>query len=193
MHEQKISAVPGQKKSVSGLRRGADCQSREKRLLAHLKVACLGTEDSGCLRDSWRAQDEDRTCVCVCPSWRMSAARTGRGGAASLFSCTRARRVKSCRGALPLSHAHTLRPWALPHMYTMRLRCLGLGPGPRALGSHTLNQGFIPGCFWDSVPVAVLRVAGRSTAPSPSSSQSSPPSSSSTSILKYEDPRRYLN
>lgn len=125
-------------------------------------------------------------CVCVCPSWRMSSVQTGRGSVASLFSCARARRVKSCRGSL----THTLRPRALSQIHTMRLRCLGLGLGPRALGSHTLNQYFIPAWDSDSVPVAVLRVAGRSTAPSASSSFHSPPSSP---FLKYEDPWRYLN
>lgn len=129
-----------------------------------------------CFLDSWRALDEDSACVCVCPSWRMSFLQKGRGSVASLFSCARARRVKSCRGSL----THTLRPWVLSHIYTMRLRRLGLGLGPWALSSHTLNQYFIPAWDSDSVPVKVLRVAGRSTAPSTSP------------FLKYEDPWRYL-
>lgn len=123
--------------------------------------------------DSWRALDEDSVCICVCPSWRMSSVQTGRGSVASLFSCARARRVKSCRGSL----THTLRPWVLSHIHTMRLRRLGLGLGPRAFISHTLNQYFILAWDSDSVPVTVLRVAGRSTAPS-----------SSSPFLKYEDP-----
>lgn len=111
----------------------------------------------------------------------MSSVETGRGNAVSLFSCARARRVKSCRGA----HTHTLWPWAPSHIHTMRLSCLGLGPGPRALGSHTLNQYFISAWDSDSVAVTVLRVAGRSAAPSSSSF-------STSSYLKYEDPWRYL-
>lgn len=63
--------------------------------------------------DSWRALDEDSMCVCVCPSWRMSAVQTGRGGVASLFSCTRARRVKSCRG----SHTHTATVGSFSHTH----------------------------------------------------------------------------
>ena len=140
--------------------------------------------------DSWRALDEDGMCVCVCPSWRMSSVQTGRGGMASLFSCARARRVKSCRGS-SLSRTHTLRQWALSHIHTMRLRRLGLGLGPRALGSHTLNQHSIPAWDSDSVPLAVLRVAGRSTALSAAASSSIHSPSSSPS-LKHEDPRRYL-
>lgn len=137
--------------------------------------------------DSWRAPDEDSMCVFLCPSWRMSWVQTGRGSVASLFSCARARRVKSCRGSL----THTLRPWTLSQIHTMRLRRLGLGLGPRALSSHTLNQNFIPAWDSDSVPVTVLRVAGRSIAPSSSSFHS--PSSSSSPFLNYEDPWRYLN
>ncbi len=104
-----------------------------------------------CLLDSWRAPDEDSVCVCACPSWRMSSAQTWRGCVASLFSCARARRVKSCRGS-SLSRTHTLRQWALSHIHTMRLRRLGLGPRPWALGSHTLNQHFNPAWDSDSVP-----------------------------------------
>lgn len=134
------------------------------------------------LLDSWRALDGDSVCVFVCPSWRMSSVQTERGSMVSLFSCARARRVKSCRGSL----THTLRSWALSQMHTMRLRRLGLGPGPRALCSHTLNQYFIAAgdSDSDSVPVTVLRVAGRSTAPSPSSVHSP----STSPFLKYEDP-----
>lgn len=138
-----------------------------------------------CLVDSWRDLDEDSMCVCMRPSWRMSSIQTGRGSVASLFSCARARRVKSCRGSL----THTLGPWALSHIHTMRLGRLGLGLGPRALGSHTLNQYFIPPWDADSVPVVVLRVAGRSTAPSESSFHSPP----LLRFSKYEDPWRYLN
>lgn len=140
------------------------------------------------MRDSWRAPEEDSMCVCVSPSWRMSPVQTGRGGVASLFSCARARRVKSCRGSL--SHTHTLRLWAPAHIHTMRLRRLGSRQGPRVFGSHTLNQHLVPAWGSDSVPVTVLRVAGRSTAPSASSSFCSP---SSRPFLKHEDPWRYLN
>lgn len=108
----------------------------------------IGTEDFG-LQDSWRAQAEDRMCVRLCPSWGKSSAETVRGSVVSLFSCARARRVKSCRG----SRTHTqLRPWALSHTHTMRLRRLGLGLGPRALGSHTRNWYFIP--RWDVFSVS---------------------------------------
>lgn len=115
----------------------------------------LGPEDFGLL-DSWRAQAEDSMCVRVCPSWGKSSAETVRGSVVSLFSCARARRVKSCRGSR--THA-LLRPWALSHTHTMRRRRLGFGLGPRALGSHTRNWYFIPalGCLLS------LRVAGRST------------------------------
>lgn len=89
------------------------------------------------LLDSWRALDEDSMCVCVCPSWRMSMVQTGRGSVASLFSCARARRVKSCRGFL----THILWPWAQSPPRTIRLRHLGLALRPWALGSHSLNQG----------------------------------------------------
>ena len=138
--------------------------------------------------DSWGALDEDSMCVFVCPSWRMSSVQTGRDSVASLFSCARARRVKSCRGSL----THTLRPWALSHIHTMRLRRPGLGLGPRALGSHTLNQYFIPAWDSDSVPVTVLRVAGRSSAPASSPSSSSFLSPLSSPFLKHEDSWRYL-
>ena len=104
-------------------------------------------------------------CVRVRPSWGKSSAETVRGSVVSLFSCARARRVKSCRGTLARTHTHTqLRPWALSHMHTMRLS-LGLGLGPGALGSHTQNWYFIP--RWDAFSVSFLelRVAGRSTEP----------------------------
>lgn len=143
------------------------------------RFECMLFRNQGfwCFLDSWRAPDKDSLSVCVCPSWRMSLLQTGRGSVASLFSCVRARRVKSCRGSL----THTLRPWVLSHIHTMRLRHLGLGLGPRALSSHTLNQYFISAWDSDSVPDKVLRVAGRSRAPS-----------STSSFLKYEDPWRYL-
>lgn len=118
-----------------------------------------GTEDLG-LPDSWRAQAEDSMCVRGCPSWGKSLAEPVGGSVVSLFSCARAQGVKSCRG----SRAHTqLRPWALSHTHTMRLRRLGLGLGPRPLGSHTRNWYFIP--RWDAFSVSSLelRVAGRST------------------------------
>lgn len=130
--------------------------------------------------DSWRALDEDSMCFSMCPSWRMSSVETGRGNAVSLFSCARARRVKSCRGA----HTHTVTVGSFSHTHN-EANCLGLGPGPRALGSHTLNQYFISAWDSDSVAVTVLRVAGRSAAPSSSSF-------STSSYLKYEDPWRYL-
>lgn len=117
----------------------------------------IGTEDFGLL-DIWRAQAEDSMCVRVCPSWGKSSAETVRGSVVSLFSCARARRVKSCRD----SRTHTqLQPWALSHTHTMRLRRLGLGLGPRALGSHTRNWYFVP--LWDAFSVSFLelRVAGR--------------------------------
>lgn len=109
--------------------------------------------------DSCRAQAEDSMRVRVCPRWGTSPAETVRGGVVSLYSCARARRVKSCRG----SRAHTLRPWALSHTLTTRPRRLGLGLGPRALGSHTHNWYFMP--RWDAFSVSPpeLRVAGRST------------------------------
>lgn len=122
-------------------------------------------------------------CVCLCPSWRMSSVQRGRGSVASLFSCARARRVKSCRGSL--TH---IGPWALSHIHTMRLRCLGLDLGPQAFGSHTLNQYSSPGLDSELVTVTVLGVAGRSAAPSSSSFHST----STSSFLKYEDPWRYL-
>lgn len=108
--------------------RSGEKVSAQFRFTVDLRPARIGPKDFSCLLDSWRAPDEDSMCVCVRPSWRMSPALTGRGGAASLFSCARARRVKSCRGSL----THTLRPWALSHIRTMRLRRLGLGLGPRA-------------------------------------------------------------
>lgn len=97
-----------------------------------------GNQGFRCLLASWRAPEEDSMCVFVCPSWRMSSGQTGRGSVASLFSCGRARRVKSCRDSL----THTLRSWGLSQIHTMRPRSPGLGLGPRALGSHTLNQYF---------------------------------------------------
>lgn len=54
--------------------------------------------------------------VCVCPSWRMSSVQMDRG----LFSCARARWVKSCRG----SHTHTV---------------------TTSLFSHTHNKATMPG------------------------------------------------
>lgn len=53
-------------------------------------------------------------CVRVCPSWGKSSAETVRGSVVSLFSCARARRVKSCRDSSThttatvgsFSHAH---------------------------------------------------------------------------------------
>lgn len=120
-------------------------------------------------------------CVCVRPSWRMSPALTGRGGAASLFSCARARRVKSCRGSL----THTLRPWALSHIRTMRLRRLGLGLGPRARR------------FSHSRPVLHPRLGRRLRACH--GAQSGWPLHCSVrkeevvSFLKHEDPWRYRN
>lgn len=112
-----------------------------------------------CWPDSCRAQAEGSMCVRVCPRWGTSRAETARGSVVSLYSCARARRVKSCRG----SRAHTLRPWALSHTHTMRPRRLGLGLGPRALGSHTRSWYFMP--RWDAFSVSPLelRVAGRST------------------------------
>lgn len=111
--------------------------------------------------------------------------QTERGSVASLFSCARAPRVKSCRGTL----THTLRPWALSLTHTMGLRRLGSGLGPQALSSHTLNQCLIPAWDSDSVPVTVLRVAGRSPALLTSLSLHEP---SADPFLKYEDPWRYL-
>lgn len=109
--------------------------------------------------DSWRAQAEDSMRVRVCPSWgTQSSAEALRGSAVSLFSCARARRVKSCRGSR--AHTRLLRPWALSHTHTMRRRRLGLGLGPRALGSHTPGAG-MP----FSVSFLELRVAGRSREP----------------------------
>lgn len=102
--------------------------------------------------------------------------KTGRGGAASLFSCARAPRVKSFPGFL----THTLRSWARSHIHKMKLRRLGqgLGLGPLGLRSHSLNQYFISAWDLDSVPVTALRVAGNSL--------------SSSTLVKHEDPRRYL-
>lgn len=193
IHDQKISAaraevLPGTP-AENRQQIAPPTRSRERfpsrSVYCRFKSGPYRNQGFRCLLDSWRALDEDSMCVCVCPSWRMSSVQTGRGSVASLFSCTRARRVKSCRGSL----THTLRPWALSHIHTMRLGRLGLGPGPRALGSHTLNQYFIPALDSDSVPVTVRRVAGRSTAPSASPFHSP----SSSPFLKYEDPWRYLN
>lgn len=112
-----------------------------------------------CWLHSCRAQAEDSMCVRVCPGWGTGPAETVRGSVVSLYSCARARRVKSCRG----SRAHTLRPWALSHAHTTRPRRPGLGLGPRALGSHTRSWYFMP--RWDAFSVSPLglRVAGRST------------------------------
>lgn len=97
-------------------------------------------------------------CLCVRPSWRMSTLQMERGRVMSLFSCWRARRVKSCRGCL--THTEAV---GLSFTYTHRgLRCLGQEPRPRALGSHTLNRRTISVGVMDSDPITVLRVAGHS-------------------------------
>lgn len=135
----------------------------------------------GCLTYSWRALDADSMRVCVCPSWRMSSAE------AAWQACSAARGLRGLNPAEALTH--TLWPWALSHIHTMRLRCLGLDLGPRALGSHTPNQHSSPASDSELVLLVVFRVAGRSIAPSSSSSFLSP---SASPFLKYEDPWRYL-
>lgn len=132
--------------------------------------------------DSWRAQAADSMCVCMCLSWKMSLMQTVRGSTLSLFSCARARRVKSRHSSL----THTLCLCAVLHMHTMRLRCLGLGLRPRALGSHTPHQYSLAGPWshnpsrcseWLAAPQIIQNLHSQSSSP----------------FLKYEDPWRYVN
>lgn len=130
------------------------------------------------LLDSWRALDEDSMCFSMCPSWRMSSVETGRGNAVSLFSCARARRVKSCRGA----HTHTVTVGSFSHTHN-EAKLPGAGAG--ATGSW----------FSHSEPVLHLSLGlGRCDG-----AQSGWPLRcsiiivlSTSSYLKYEDPWRYL-
>lgn len=132
------------------------------------------------LLDSWRALDEDSMCFCMCPSWRMSSVETGRGNAVSLFSCARARRVKSCRGA----HTHTVTVGSFSHTHN-EAKLPGAGAG--ATGSW----------FSHSEPVLHLSLGlGLSRC---DGAQSGWPLRcsiiivlSTSSYLKYEDPWRYL-
>lgn len=60
--------------------------------------------------------------VCVCPSWRMSSVQMERG----LFSCARARWVKSCRG----SHTHTVTMSSFSHTHN-KATMPGAGTGAK--------------------------------------------------------------
>lgn len=132
--------------------------------------------------DSWRALDEDSMCFSMCPSWRMSSVETGRGNAVSLFSCARARRVKSCRGA----HTHTVTVGSFSHTHN-EAKLPGAGAGAGATGSW----------FSHSEPVLHLSLGlGLSRC---DGAQSGWPLRcsiiivlSTSSYLKYEDPWRYL-
>lgn len=115
IHDQKISA-PGAEilfrtPAKNRWHIGPLTQRREKFLprcvYFRFKSSLYRNQGFRCLLDSWRALEEDSMYVCVCPSWRMSSVQTGRGSVASLFSCARARRVKSCRGSLTHTYIHT--------------------------------------------------------------------------------------
>lgn len=87
-----------------------------------------------CLPDSWRARDEDIMCVCV-SQLEDELGVVGERQRGELVQLCEGSGVKSRRGSL----THTLRPWALSHIYTMRLRRPGFGPG--ATGSRFSHSG----------------------------------------------------
>uniref|UniRef100_A0A3Q4I5B4 non-specific serine/threonine protein kinase n=1 Tax=Neolamprologus brichardi TaxID=32507 RepID=A0A3Q4I5B4_NEOBR len=67
----------------------------------------------------------------------MSSVETGRGNAVSLFSCARARRVKSCRGA----HTHTVTVGSFSHTHNeAKLPGAGAGATVQLLKSSDLGR-----------------------------------------------------
>lgn len=131
-----------------------------------------------CWLDSCRAQAEDSMCVRMYPSWGTSSAETVGGSVVSLYSCARARRVKSCRGSR--THTHTATVGSFSHAHSEAKT-----PGVRA---GTMGA-------WFSHLELVFHAALGCVLSLPSGAQGGWPlhgiSQSASPLVKYEDSWRY--